>query len=212
MATFHDRRFYLRLVCQNRKMKTKPLSFSLTQIYRQHNLDHFSFAFNWVFTFFFGIIFQPCFSLWEICFFFFFFTLFDADDNNYLIAKYLLELHSVTIFLFTFPLFYLIYTWEAFPFICEVNWKKGHWTRFMIFLSSTEIFTLYSMKLLLELLFFFSSLFAVLEIHRLVVLNFSLNYLPYRYKHCSIITLKRWWRFTRKLTNIYAFYIYEITN
>lgn len=54
-------------------------------------------------------------------------TLFDDDDNNYLIAKYLLELRSVTIFLFTFSSILLfIYTWEAFPFICEVNWKKGH--------------------------------------------------------------------------------------
>lgn len=132
-------------------MKTKPLSFSLTQIYRQHNLDHFSFAFNWVFTLFLGLFFNRVRDLPLLLLF----TLFDDDDNNYLIAKYLLELHSVTIFLFTFPLFYLIYTWEAFPYICEVNWEKGHWTRFMIFLSSTEIFTLYSMKLLLELLFFF---------------------------------------------------------
>lgn len=43
-----------------------------------------------------------------------------------------------------------------------------------------------------------------------VVLNFfflKLSSLSV-YKHCSNITLKRWWRFTRKLTNIYMLPIF----
>lgn len=148
---------------------TKLLSSHCVQILQmQHNFDHF-----------------PCVGLFLNFFVLFFHrarfpsSLFNDDDNNYLIAKYWLKHLSVTrYFLLVFPLFCFIYTWEAFLFICEVNWSKRTLdSAYDFLLSSTEISTLYSMKLLCV-----SSLFAVLEIHRsIVVLNYCpLNYLPYR--------------------------------
>lgn len=153
-------------VCQTGKWKHKTTFFSLRANFT--DFDHF-----------------PCVGLFLNFFVLFFHrarfpsSLFNDDDNNYLIAKYWLKHLSVTrYFLLVFPLFCFIYTWEAFLFICEENWSKRTLdSAYDFLLSSTEISTLYSMKLLCV-----SSLFAVLEIHRsIVVLNYCpLNYLPYR--------------------------------
>lgn len=120
------------------------------------------------FLLFFGIIFPPFFHCES--FLLLFLTLFDDDDNNYLIAKYLLELRSVTISFVCFSSVKLYLHSGSFSFYKRSELEKRTLDSVYGFPLSTEIFTLYSMKLLLELSLF--SLFAVLEIHRLWCLTF----------------------------------------
>lgn len=198
----------------SRKMKTKPLSFHAHKF--RNNIILITFPWIGLFYSFWDYFSTVFFTVRDLLLIILLFTLFDDDDYNYLIANICWSFAQLRYFCLPFPLFYFLFTLgKLFLFICEVNWKKGHWTQFMIFLFSTEIFTLYSMKLLLELLFFFLLFIRSVgdsSIEWCLTFFLKLSSLSV-YKHCSIITLKRWWRFTRKLTNIYMlFYIYEITN
>lgn len=193
-------------------MKTKLLSFHSHKFRDNIILITFPSLSTGFYSFFFEIIFHRVFHCERFASFSSFLLCLTMITTIWLL-NICWSCAQLRYFCLLFPLFYFLFTLgKLFLLFAKWTGKRTHWTRFMIFFFSTEIFTLYSMKLLLELLFLYSQCWRFID---WVVLNFfflKLSSLSV-YKHCSIITLKRWWRFTRKLTNIYAsYYIYEITN